>query len=262
MQFRPCIDIHNGRVKQIVGGSLRDAGDQAKENFVASHPAAYYSQMYQADQLPGGHVILLNSRESDYYEKTKQAAKQALHAYPGGMQVGGGIRDDNAAEFLDAGAYAVIVTSFVFQNGIFHEENLQKLVSEIGSSRIILDLSCRKKDGKYYIVTDRWQTFTQVEVTESLLKDLARDCREFLIHAADVEGNRAGIDREIACLLGRYAASRDALPVTYAGGIHNLSDIEAIEEAGQGHLDFTVGSALDLFGGDLSYRNLAEKYGR
>ena len=99
MEFRPCIDIHNGKVKQIVGGSLQDQGDQAKENFVAEQDASFYAEFYKKDCIQGGHVILLNSRDSEYYEKTKEQAMQALKAYPGGLQIGGGICAENAAEF-------------------------------------------------------------------------------------------------------------------------------------------------------------------
>ena len=252
MRFRPCIDIHNGQVKQIVGGSLTDEQDRAKENFVSRQDAAWYAELYKKDGLTGGHVILLNSVDSPYYEATKTQALKALQAYPGGLQVGGGIRPENAEEFLDAGASHVIVTSYVFQNGEIQYENLEKMLSAVGRERLVLDLSCRKKDGAYYIVTDRWQKFTNVQVTPALLDALAGKCAEFLIHAVDVEGKASGIERELAAMLGDWAG----IPVTYAGGVGSTSDIEALRTLGSGHLDVTIGSALDLFGGCIPYRNM------
>ena len=111
MEFRPCIDIHNGKVKQIVGSSLMDNGDKARENFVSARDAVFFAKLYQRDRLKGGHVILLNPASSSYYEETKRQAIEALRAYPGGLQVGGGICPENAEEFLRAGASHVIVTS-------------------------------------------------------------------------------------------------------------------------------------------------------
>ena len=70
MEFRPCIDIHNGKIKQIVGSSLRDEGNQAEENFVSEQDGAFYANFYKKDNIKGGHIILLNSKESEYYEKT------------------------------------------------------------------------------------------------------------------------------------------------------------------------------------------------
>ncbi len=260
MEFRPCIDIHNGNVKQIVGGSLKDEGNLAKENFVASMSAAEYASMYKEDNRRGGHVILLNSRDSEYYEATKAEALSALQAFPGGMQVGGGIRDDNASEFLDAGAYAVIVTSFVFAGGQILEENLNRLLENVGREHLILDLSCRARDGKYYIVTDRWQKFTELELNPQILHELSGSCAEFLIHAADVEGQQHGIDEEVARILSSYASEEGAIPVTYAGGIRSFEDIEKLKNFSNSRVDFTVGSALDLFGGKLSYRELCDRY--
>ena len=179
MRFRPCIDIHNGQVKQIVGGSLTDKNDFARENFVSEQDAAWYAKLYQEDGLKGGHVILLNSADSPYYEATKAQALKALKAYPGGLQIGGGIHPENAAEYLDAGASQVIVTSYVFQNGRIQYENLGKMLAAVGRDRLVLDLSCRKKGGAYYIVTDRWQKFTDVRVTPALLDELSGKCSEF-----------------------------------------------------------------------------------
>ena len=179
MKFRPCIDIHNGKVKQIVGGSLKDAGDTASENFVSEKDAAWYARFYQKDGIRGGHVILLNGADSPYYEETKKQAKQALTAYPGGLQIGGGIRDTNAKEYLDAGASHVIVTSFVFKDGRFHPENLEKMVKAVGREHLVLDVSCRKKDGNYYIVTDRWQKFTEVVLTPAYWMNCPAAARNF-----------------------------------------------------------------------------------
>ena len=252
MKFRPCIDIHNGKVKQIVGGSLMDQGDRAVTNFASELDAAWYAKLYEKDGLKGGHMILLNPASSGYYEATRQQALGALAAYPGGMQIGGGITDQNAAEYLDAGASHVIVTSFVFQNGQFHRENLDKLVSAAGKEHIVLDLSCRKKEDSYYIVTNRWQTFTDVCLTPDVLEELSGYCDEFLVHGVDVEGKSSGVETELVSMLGTWGK----IPVTYAGGIGCMTDIEHFRAASGGKLDFTVGSALDLFGGKIPYESL------
>lgn len=252
MRFRPCIDIHNGQVKQIVGGSLTDKNDFARENFVSKQDAAWYAKLYQEDGLKGGHVILLNGADSPYYEATKAQALKALKAYPGGLQIGGGIHPDNAAEYLDAGASQVIVTSYVFKNGRIQYENLEKMLAAVGRDRLVLDLSCRKKGGAYCIVTDRWQKFTDVQVTPALLDELSGKCSEFLIHAVDVEGKASGIETELAKMLGAW----DGIPVTYAGGVGSLEDVESLRTLGKGRLDVTIGSALDLFGGCIPYRNV------
>ena len=173
MHFRPCIDIHNGKVKQIVGASLTDQGNQAKENFTASENADYYAKMYQKDGLIGGHVILLNPVYSEYYRETKAQAMLALGAYPKGLQVGGGIHAENAEEFLEAGASHVIVTSYVFRDGKINWENMEKLKHAVGKENVVIDLSCRKKEDGYYIVTDRWQKFTDVKLTQEVLRDIA-----------------------------------------------------------------------------------------
>lgn len=252
MKFRPCIDIHNGKVKQIVGGSLKDAGDQAKENFVSEQDAAFYARMYRDAGLRGGHVVLLNGADSPYYEATKQQAFLALGAYPGGLQLGGGVNPENAAEYLDAGASHVIVTSFVFKDGQISWENLERMEKSAGREKLVLDLSCRKKDDRYYIVTDRWQKFTQVPVTLDLMEELGSHCDEFLIHAVDVEGKAKGIEKELAALLGQYKAR----PVTYAGGVGSLGDVETLRRAAGGKLDVTVGSALDIFGGPIPFEKM------
>ena len=252
MRFRPCIDIHNGKVKQIVGGSLLDQGNQVKENFVSEQDAAFYAELYKKGGLVGGHIILLNPESSEYYETTKQQALAALRVYPGGLQVGGGIRDDNAQEYLDAGASHVIVTSYVFKNGEINYENLQKVVAVVGKEHLVLELSCRKKDGRYYIVSDRWQKFTNVAVTKELLQEMSSYCDEFLIHAVDVEGKASGIEGELVELL----AEMEDFPITYAGGVGTFEDLEELKEKGQHKIDVTIGSALDIFGGNMSYANV------
>lgn len=254
MRFRPCIDIHNGKVKQIVGGSLRDAGNQAVENFVSQQDGAFYGNLYKRDSLSGGHIILLNKEGTPYYEADAGQAERALSAYPGGLQVGGGITDKNAARFLDMGASHVIVTSYVFADGQVNYANLEKLCSVTGKERLVLDLSCRRKDGAYYIVTDRWQKFTDVVLSDKVLDQLSAYCDEFLVHAVDVEGKASGIERGLAALLGSWGK----IEITYAGGIASYEDIKLIKKEGNNRLDFTVGSALDLFGGSLSYERLAK----
>ena len=252
MKFRPCIDIHNGKVKQIVGGSLMDQGDQAKENFVSGQDAEFYGNLYKNSGIKGGHIILLNPESSEYYPETKRQALLALRAYPGGLQVGGGIRDDNALEYLEAGASHVIVTSYVFKNGEIYYENLKKMAEAVGKERLVLDLSCRKKDGMYYIVTDRWQKFTNVAVTAELLREMTAYCDEFLIHAVDVEGKASGIEGELVELL----AELEDFPITYAGGVGTFSDLEELKVKGKGRIDVTIGSALDLFGGPMKYEEV------
>ncbi|MGC4019184.1 MAG: phosphoribosylformimino-5-aminoimidazole carboxamide ribotide isomerase [Muricomes sp.] len=255
MRFRPCIDIHNGKVKQIVGGSLKDEGNVAVTNFSSELDAAWYARLYQRDGLKGGHIILLNSLDSGFFEETRAQALGALSAYPGGMQIGGGITAENAAGYLEAGASHVIVTSYVFQNGQFCRENLEKLKMAVGRQRIVLDLSCRKKGDSYYIVTNRWQTFTDVCLTPEVLSDLSGYCDEFLIHGVDVEGKSSGVEMELVRMLGEW----NEIPVTYAGGIGSLEDLEMFRRISGGSLDFTIGSALDLFGGKIPYETIAKR---
>mgnify|MGYP000490228517 CR=1 FL=1 len=255
MEFRPCIDIHNGKVKQIVGSSLRDQGDTAKENFVADCDASFYAEFYKKDGIRGGHIILLNARDSSYYNDTKAQAFLALKTYPGGLQARGGITDENAAEFLDAGASHVIVTSYVFRNGKIDYGNLRRLASETGKDHLVLDLSCRKRDDDYYIVTDRWQKFTEEKVTPALLDELASYADEFLVHAVDVEGRQSGIDAELLGILAEHSP----IPCVYAGGIRNFDDIEQVRRAGNGRIGYTIGSALDIFGGPLSYAEVVRR---
>lgn len=249
MRFRPCIDVHNGQVKQIVGGSLQDMGNRAVENFVSDRNGDYYAQLYKKMGLTGGHVIMLNAADSPYYDATKKQALMALRAYPGGLQAGGGINDENAYEFLEAGASHVIVTSFVFRNGRVDESHLQKLVNVTGKNRLVLDLSCRKRDGNYYIVTDRWQKFTDVMLDERTIEHFASYCDELLVHAVDVEGKASGIETALVELLERACP----IPVTYAGGVGSYADLEQLARSGKGHIDVTIGSALDLFGGNMEF---------
>ena len=255
MKFRPCIDIHNGKVKQIVGGSLRDAGDFACVNFVSSADSTYYAELFKKDGIKGAHVIILNKSDSEYYEATKDAAFRALEAYPGGLQIGGGVNADNALEYIQAGASHVIVTSFVFKDGKINYSNMEKLVDAVGKEHIVLDLSCGIKDGKYYVVTDRWQKFSDEEVTPELFEKLSDYCDEFLVHGVDSEGKRKGVNSELIELLSK-AASQSAVNITYAGGIASMDDIEEIKKISNGKLDVTVGSALDLYGGNLKYSEL------
>lgn len=252
MKFRPCIDIHNGKVKQIVGGSLTDEGNRAQENFVSGQTAAFFAKLYRDKGLKGGHIILLNPVSSEYYEQTKSQAILALKEYPGGLMVGGGITPDNAEEYLNAGASHVIVTSYVFQNGKLYYDRLKSMVKAVSKKRLVLDLSCRKKDNSYYIVTDRWQKYTDVILNGETIHELSSYCDEFLIHAVDVEGKAQGIEKEVAALLGRECE----IPVTYAGGVHSFEDLEKLKRLGKNKVDVTIGSALDLFGGSMRFEDV------
>ena len=249
MYFRPCIDIHEGKVKQIVGSSLRDELTP-ETNFIADMSASYYAIKYQKDGLTGGHIIMLGP-------DNEKAAREALEAFPGGLQIGGGIKTENASAWLEAGASHLIVTSFVFHNGQINWRNLKKLADVVGQEHLVLDLSCKKDDTVFRIMTDRWQSTTKVTIAENTLNDLAEYCNEFLIHATDVEGKREGINSELVSLLGQCTP----IPTTYAGGIRSQKDIDLIAKLGLGKIDFTVGSALDIFGGNtLSYTDLAYRY--
>lgn len=254
MEFRPCIDIHNGKVKQIIGGSLKDAGNQAVDNFVSERDADYYAALYRDAGIRGGHIILLNPVGSEYYEATKRQALLALSTYPGGMQVGGGITPENAADFLEAGASHVIVTSYVFKDGRIHFERLQKLAETVGREHLVLDVSCRRRGNDYIVVTDRWQKLTEQMLDEKLLETLSGYCDEFLIHAVDVEGKANGIETNLVSSLGSWPG----IPITYAGGVHSYEDIRLLKELGKERLNVTVGSALDLFGGKLEWRKIQE----
>lgn len=252
MKFRPCIDIHNGKVKQIVGGSLKDEGDFASDNYVSEKNGDYYGALYEKAGLTGGHIIILNPKSSPYYEEDVRQACLALGAAKGTLQIGGGMTDENAAYFLEQGASHIIVTSFVFKDGRINVENLKKIFAVTGKERLVLDLSCRKKDGDYYIVTDRWQKFTDVRLTYSILHELSEYCDEFLIHAVDVEGKSSGIEKELVEMLGQW----DGIPITYAGGVSSFEDLEMLKKLGQNKIDVTIGSALDLFGGHMEFEKV------
>jgi phosphoribosylformimino-5-aminoimidazole carboxamide ribotide isomerase len=246
-RFRPCIDLHKGKVKQIVGGTLRDDGARPVENFVSDKAPAWFSETFRSDALTGGHVIQLGAGND-------AAAREALAAWPGGLQIGGGISASNAKDWLDAGASHVIVTSALFDaDGKFLEPALDALVKTIGAEKLVIDLSCRRAPDGWTVAMNRWQTLTNLDVTAATLDRLAPHCAEFLIHAADVEGLCGGIDAELVSLLGNWGK----IPVTYAGGAATMDDLRLVESAGRGNVDVTVGSALDLFGGKgLAYKNL------
>ena len=282
MKFRPCIDLHQGQVKQIVGSTLTDESDngvktsdnnddknnqdpppqqqpQLATNFATTKPAAEFAKLYQADQLTGGHVIMLGPGN-------REAARQALQAYPGQLQVGGGIDDTNCRAWLDAGASHVIVTSHVFHDGQIRMDRLRALRDAVTKQKLVLDLSCRRRpsdsssnknnnsDDNYFVVTDRWQKFTEFPVTAQTLKELSEYCDEFLVHGVDVEGKQCGILEDLVVLLGAHSP----IPVTYAGGVRSLQDLELVERLGRGRVDCTVGSALDIFGGSLPYRDVVQ----
>ena len=277
MRIRPCIDIHNGKVKQIVGGSLRDeSGKESvlkesvhkerlsgenplRENFVSQKDADVYAAIYRRTMLQGGHIILLNSvKEKEAYEADLRQAFLALKEYPDGMQAGGGITPETADRFLEAGASHVIVTSYVFRDGELDRDHLDEMVRAVGKKHLVLDLSCRKlENGSYVVVTDRWQKLTRLVISEGTMDFLAQFCDEFLIHAADVEGKRAGVEEDLAELLGGWQ-KKSRFPVTYAGGVHALEDLSKIAASSGGRMDVTVGSALDLFGGNLKLQELKE----
>jgi len=251
MKFRPCIDLHQGSVKQIVGASLSDnPTDSPVVNFTSQQSPGWYAQKYQHDGLDGGHVIRLGPGNDE-------AAIDALAGWPGGMQLGGGINAANARYWLAKGAGKVIVTSYVFKDGQIHEERLRELSTLVGINKLVLDLSCRKKGDRYWIVTDRWQKFTSVEINPAHLDFFSTFCSEFLIHAVDVEGKSRGIEENLVRQLGKWSK----IPVTYAGGVHSWEDIHTIETLGGGKIDFTVGSALDFFGGHgLKYDELVKTF--
>lgn len=244
--FRPCIDLHEGRVKQIVGGSLDTA--ELRTNFVSKKSSASFAELYKRDGLEGGHVIMLGPGN-------EEAAMQALRAYPGGLQLGGGVNADNAQKYLDAGASHVIVTSWIFRDGRVEWERLKDLIDAIGKSRLVLDLSCRKRDGKYFVVTDRWQKFTSVTLSAETLRRMSDSCDEFLVHAVDVEGLCRGIDQELVGQLTEWSP----IPTTYAGGARSMEDLETVTRIGGGRIDLTIGSALDIFGGTgVKYQDCVE----
>jgi len=239
-KFRPCIDLHEGRVKQVVGGSFSEGSEAVTENFVSDLPSSHFAGLYRRDQLTGGHVIQLGPGN-------ESAARQALQAYPGGLQIGGGIRPENAVSYLDAGASHVIVTSYVFgPDGTFRLDRLEELVRAVGRERLVLDLSCRANQGDGWVVAmDRWRTRTDLDLKPKSLENLAEYCAEFLVHAADVEGKCDGVDEALV----RWLGSHSPIPVTYAGGARWIGDLELVDELSGGRVDLTIGSALDIFGG-------------
>lgn len=237
-RFRPCIDLHEGRVKQIVGGTLTDGGEGPAENFVSDRPAEAFAEIYRRDGLTGGHVIQLGPGN-------ERAALAALGAYPGGLQIGGGVNGENAEALLDAGASHVVLTSWLFPGTDFSDDRLDALVGTIGAERIVVDLSCRRAGSGWVVAKDRWQTLTGFEISEESLGRLVGRCDELLIHAADVEGKCGGIDEELVSLLGGWGE----MPVTYAGGARSIEDLQQVDDLSGGRVDLTIGSALDLFGG-------------
>lgn len=259
MRIRPCIDLHDGKVKQIVGSSLRDSSErELHQNYVSDRDAGYYAGIYRQKGLTGGHVILLNARQTDrgMYEADLAQAFAAFRAFPGGLQAGGGITPENAGRFLEAGASHVIVTSYCFRDGRLEEDRLREMVRTVGREHLVLDLSCRKlSDGTYRVVTDRWQKLTSLPVNADTLWGLCGSCAEFLIHAADVEGKRGGVEQDLVRMIGGWQIG-SGFPVTYAGGVHSLQDIEDIRRLSDDRMDVTVGSALDLFGGSLTLDSL------
>lgn len=248
MKFRPCIDLHDGKVVQIVGGSLQDGHNELLEtNFVSSKSPSEYADLYESDGLTGGHVISLGSGN-------RSAALEALSAFPGGMHYGGGVNPDNAAEYLDAGASHVIVTSWIFDENRLSIQKLAELSNKVGRDRLVLDLSCRGRDNDFYVVTNRWQTFTEEKVNADLLERLADYCSEYLVHGVDVEGKSQGIQEDLIAVLGEHSP----LPVTYAGGVARLSDLDLVKALGNNRVDLTIGSALDIFGGNITYASVLE----
>ncbi|WP_409343937.1 phosphoribosylformimino-5-aminoimidazole carboxamide ribotide isomerase [Paenibacillus sp. MBLB4367] len=247
MKFRPCIDIHQGKVKQIVGETLQQDASQVVENFVSRHTPDYYASMYREDSLTGGHIIMLGGGN-------EEAAEQALRAYPGGLQIGGGINAGNAERYLELGASHVIVTSYIFQDGKLQMDHLNAIAGKVGKERLVIDLSCKERDGKYYVVTNQWRTFSDFEVNAANMAMLESYCDEFLIHAVDVEGKREGVQERLAAQLAQWTT----IPTTYAGGARSIADLERFRHITDGRLDITIGSALDIFGGQLPYRDVID----
>ena len=252
MKFRPCIDIHDGRVKQIVGSSLTD--DSARENFISDKDSAYFAKLYMDNSLFGGHVIILNKVGTKEYEESKKEALKAFSMFPNGLQIGGGITDENANEFIKSGASHVIVTSYLFKDDKLNEDRMKRLKETVGKEKIVFDLSCKRIGDKYFVTTNRWQTVTESEMNADLLNELEEYCDEYLIHAVDVEGKCNGPEKDILLELSKYKGNS----VTYAGGIHSYDDIRMIKEIADGRIDFTIGSALDIFGGNLDFNRVIE----
>ncbi|MCR5213464.1 MAG: phosphoribosylformimino-5-aminoimidazole carboxamide ribotide isomerase [Eubacterium sp.] len=258
MKFRPCIDIHDGKVKQIVGGSLDD-NLGADTNYVSEYGAEFYGRLYRTCNLPGGHIILLNKPGSREYIEDMRAAGKAISQFPGGFMVGGGVTPQNASEYIRLGASHVIVTSYVFRDGIIDFDRLEEMKNEVGREHLVLDLSCRKKagdeSGLYYVVTDRWQNYTDTALTHETMDMLSDYADEYLIHAVDVEGKKGGIDKELIELLGSWQGDR---AITYAGGVASFKDLDIIKELGKNRVDVTIGSALSIFGGNMDFHQVIE----
>jgi len=246
MRFRPCIDLHIGKVKQIVGGTLSDSG-RLVTNFETELSPQYFASLYKDNGLSGGHVIMLGPGNVD-------AALAAIAGYHGGLQVGGGINPSNAGKYLDAGATHVIVTSYIFSDGRIKWELLDEILSAVPKERLVLDLSCRRVGDDYLIATDRWQRLTEEKLSARLFERLAGCCDEFLVHAADVEGLQRGVDSRLVSFLA------DVCPITavYAGGVRDLRDLDLIDELGGGRVDATAGSSLDIFGGKLPFADVVK----
>ncbi|QKX60866.1 uncharacterized protein TRUGW13939_08012 [Talaromyces rugulosus] len=240
-KFRPCIDLHSGQVKQIVGGTLSSVAGDLKTNYVSKLPATHYANLYKENDLRGGHVVMLGKGNTE-------AADEALRTWPGGLQVAGGINDQNAQDWIRRGAEKVIITSFLFPEGKFSLDRLKSVLSSLGNdtSKLVLDLSCRRKDQTWFVAMDRWQTITEMEITQESISMLEPYCSEFLIHAADVEGLQQGVDEELVSKLAQWCS----IPVTYAGGARHLQDLEKVHASSGGKVDLTIGSALDIFGGE------------
>lgn len=245
MEFRPCIDLHDGKVKQIVGSTLGHTDQEIIENFISEYDSSYYAKMFAQDKLTGGHVIMLGSGN-------EEAALSALKAYPGGLQVGGGITAENAKKYIDAGASHVIVTSYIFHDGKLDTERLERLVTAVGKKHLVIDLSCRMRSGKWFVVTDKWTKFSDFEVNAESISSIERFCDELLIHAVDVEGKKGGMQESLVSDLAEWTS----IPTTYAGGVRSLTDLEKFKQIADGKLHVTIGSALTIFGGDLSYSDV------
>lgn len=245
MEFRPCIDLHDGKVKQIVGSTLGYENKEVVENFTSDKDSSYYAALFQQHHLTGGHVIMLGPGN-------EEAAIRALQAYPNGLQIGGGITTENAKKYIDAGASHVIVTSYIFHDGLLDMERLQQLVDKVGKEKLVLDLSCRMRDDKWYVVTDKWTKFSDLEVNAQSVKEIEQYCDELLIHAVDVEGKRSGMQEELV----RDLAEWTSIPTTYAGGVRSIDDLTKFETISNGKLHVTIGSALSIFGGELDFQTV------